>query len=189
MSEQLEISELQRVFFQRRTIHLYEGEAVPIEWVNDALHAAHQAPNHKMTWPWRFTIIGPETKSKIDSLALKMKSANGPLEGSALDVFTKKRINPQLLVVSQVKSSDLWQSREDYAAVSCAIQNFMLSLAARGVGSKWSTGSMTRHAMAYELAEVPPDQEEIVGFIWFGFPARTPEPKRPDLTEVVRRTL
>jgi nitroreductase len=134
-------------------------------------------------------MIGPETKSRINELALKMKSANGPLEGAALETFTKKRINPQLIVVSQVKSSDPWQSKEDYAAVSCAIQNFMLSLAARGVGSKWSTGSMTRHAVAYELAEVPAEREEIVGFIWFGIPARTPEPRRPDLADVVRKTV
>ena len=78
------------------------------------------------------------------------------------------------------------QSREDYASVSCAIHNFTLALAARGVGTKWSTGSMTRHPMAYDLAQVDAQAEEIVGFIWYGFAARTPQPRRPDLNEVYR---
>ena len=154
--------------------------------VREALSAAHQAPNHKHTWPWRFTHVGPETKQRINELALKMKSANGPLEGPALTLFRQKRIHPQLMIVSQTKCEDAMQRREDYAAVSCAIQNFMLALSSRGIGSKWSTGSMTRHPIAYELSQVDAEREEIVGFIWYGVPAKTPSPRRPALEEVLR---
>ena len=31
---------------------------------------------------------------------------------------------------------------EDHAACACAIQNFMLSLAEEGIGSKWMTGAL-----------------------------------------------
>ena len=57
----------------RRTIHRYLDQAVPQEIVMEALEAAHFAPNHKHTWPWRFTIVGAETKAKIDQVALAMK--------------------------------------------------------------------------------------------------------------------
>ena len=93
------------------------------------------------------------------------------------------------MVVSQIISSDARQSKEDYAAVSCAIQNFSLALAAHGLGSKWSTGSMTRHQLAYDLSEIDQNKEEIVGFIWFGYPARVPSPKRPELSEIFRSTI
>ena len=170
----------------RRTIHLYEATEVAEEYVDAAVQAAHFAPNHKLTWPWRFTKIGQETKAKINELALKMKATNGPLDDTQLELFNKKRVNPQLLVVSQVKSSDPAQSKEDYAAVSCAIQNLCLAFASFGVGTKWSTGSMTRHPIAYELAQIDHDFEEIVGFIWYGYAARTPRPRRPSLDTVYR---
>ena len=86
-----------------------------------------------------------------------------------------------------MRSENAMQSREDYAAVSCAIHNFTLALAARGVGSKWSTGSMTRHPIAYELAGINAETEEIVGFIWYGFAAKTPSPRRPEVAEIYRQ--
>ena len=186
MSELSTLSPELRLLHERRTIHLYRDEPVPQAWVDEAVLAAHQAPNHKHTWPWRFNLIGPETKAQINALALKMKSTNGPLDESALELFHQKRTYPQLMVVSQIRSTDPLQSREDYASVACAIHNFTLALAARGVGTKWSTGSMTRHPMAYELAQVDAQAEEIVGFVWFGFAARTPHPRRPDLNQVYR---
>ena len=172
----------------RRTIHLYEDRPVPNELITEAVSAAHHAPNHKLTWPWRFTLIGPEVKSKMNEFALKMKATNGPLEGSQLELFKQKRVYPQLVVVSQLVVDDPMQSKEDYAAVSCAIQNLSLALAAHGVGTKWSTGSMTRHPLAYELTNINSDEEEIVGFVWFGYPAKTPSPRRPELTQVFRVT-
>ena len=172
----------------RRTIHVYTDQVVPSVFVDEAVSAAHYAPNHRLTWPWRFTAVGPNVKSKINALALKMKSANGPLAESQLELFKKKRIHPQLMVVSQVIADDPFQSKEDYAAVSCAIQNFSLALAAHGVGTKWSTGSMTRHSLAYELTGIDPNIEEIVGFLWYGYPARTPSPKRPELSSIYRTT-
>ena len=188
MSEVSMLSPELRLLHERRTIHFYRDESVPQTWVDEAVLAAHQAPNHKHTWPWRFNQIGPETKSKINELALKMKSTNGPLEGTALEIFHQKRTHPHLMVVSQVRSDDPMQSREDYAAVACAIHNFTLALSARGVGTKWSTGTMTRHPMAYDLSQVNAEEEEIVGFVWFGFAVRTPRPKRPEVSEIYRIT-
>ena len=60
---------------------------------------------------------------------------------------------------------------EDLAAVACSLQNFMLSLASEGVGSKWMTGAL---GMAPEsiLAAVGADAaaERFVGVIWHGYP-------------------
>ena len=78
----------------RRTIHRYLAGHIDPSVVELALEAAHQAPNHKGTWPWRFNVVGPETKAALDSAALKMKEANGPLEGAPLEAFKQKRVNP-----------------------------------------------------------------------------------------------
>lgn len=171
----------------RRTIHRYLNRSVDPNIILSAIEMAHYAPNHKHTWPWRFTVVGPETKAQIDQAARAMKEVNGPLEGASLKLFNEKRIHPSLVVVSQYRSDDAHQSREDYAAVSCAIQNFCLSLHAQGVGTKWSTGSMIRHPKAYQIMEINPQVEEIVGFLWCGYAAQVPEVQRPDVQEFTRQ--
>jgi hypothetical protein len=45
---------------------------------------------------------------------------------------------------------------------------------------------MTRHPIAYELAKIDSEVEEIVGFIWYGYAAKTPKPRRPELSSVYR---
>ena len=128
----------------------------------------------------------PPTKEQIDRAALAMKEVNGPLQGGSLNLFKEKRIHPSLVVVSQCRSKDAHQSREDYAAVACAIQNFCLYLHSHGVGTKWSTGSLIRHPKAYEIMEINPQAEEIVGFLWCGYASKTPSVRRPDVNDVVR---
>jgi nitroreductase len=173
---------------RRRTIHRYLERAVPPELVWEALDAAHHAPNHLLTWPWRFYVVGAQTKAALDSAALKQKEVNGTLEGAELEAFKEKRLNAHLIVVSQVRSEDPTRAKEDYAAVSCAIQNLCLTFAARGVGSKWSTGSLTRAPQLYELLDIDARAEEVVGFVWYGYPAQVPSVERPELDMVVRLT-
>jgi len=173
---------------RRRTIHRYLDRPVPQEAVWAALEAAHHAPNHLRTWPWRFYVVGPETKATLDGPALKQKEVNGPLADAELEQLREKRLNPRLIVASQVRRDDPERAKEDYAAVSCAIQNLCLTLAAHGVGSKWSTGSLTRAPQLYELLDIDPRAEEVVGFVWYGYAAHAPAVERPELDMVVRLT-
>merc|ERR1719160_1568952 len=65
-------------------------------------------------------------------------------------------------------------AREDYAACCCAVQNLCLALHADGVGTKWTTGAVNfdpRFAAAAGL----PDDEYVVGTIWFGEAAAQPD--------------
>ena len=77
------------------------------------------------------------------------------------------------------------REREDYAACSAAVQNFMLYLWKAGVGSKWTTGAITRDARFFDILGLDPDREFVVGMIWFGYPKVTPEQSRKPLSEVV----
>lgn len=138
----------------RRSVVAYNSSQVPTETVQRALEAAILAPNHFLTEPWRFYLAGPKTKSDICHL--------NPAKSS---VFEKV---PGWLVVT-LKSEYEVHSKlyyEDHAATSAAIQNFMLSLASAGVGSKWMTGALG----------IPPEQilstleidstEKFMGIIW-----------------------
>ena len=129
----------------RRTVHLYRTDSVDDEIIARALKAAHHAPNHKLTWPWRFTQVGPDTRAQLAELAVVVKERQAPLMEGQREKIVAKITNPaELIVVSLLRCEDEFRAREDYAAASCAIQNLMLSLHADAVGSKWSTGKVTR---------------------------------------------
>ena len=171
----------------RRTIHRYTSDPVDQDIIRRALEAAHHAPCHRLTFPWRFLLVGPQGRESIADLgvALKQERTGLPPE-AALAARTKLRAPDRLVVVCQAACSDPFQAKEDYAACACAIQNLTLSLAADGVGSKWSSGAITRHPETYRICGIDPSEFEIIGFIWAGHPKETPSVNRPPLEAVVR---
>merc|ERR1719321_2511001 len=112
-----------------------------------------------MTEPWRFYALGAETRAKLAAMNEdKRKLAEAV---------------PEMMVVTVASEHDLSAKLglEDHAAVACAVQNFMLSLASDGVGSKWMTGALGA-APEDVLATVgAPEGEKLMGVIWYGFPA------------------
>ena len=49
----------------RRTIFKFKPDPVPKNILEDLLYAGIWAPNHHLTEPWRFTVIGEEVKLKL----------------------------------------------------------------------------------------------------------------------------
>jgi nitroreductase len=175
---------------QRRTTQDFAPGEVPDEVVDELLAAAHRAPNHKLTWPWRFAVVGPATRRALLPIAERhaAKKFGGELPEKARQKVHDTFLTPGLLIaVAQRVAADPERAREDYAAVSCAVQNLLLVATARGLGSKWGTGAVTRDAEASALLGFDPAEEPIVGFIWIGRSARVPEVQRPPLDGYVRR--
>lgn len=175
--------ELYDAIHHRRTIHRYRDAPLDDGVIERLLAAAHMAPNHKLTWPWRFIRVGKETRrAKLLPLGIALK-ARGPTPSPKLvDAITEKLMYPaELVVVTTRRCDDDFRAREDYAATACAIQNLMLAATAEGVGAKWSSGGLTTHPDTYAAVGVDPEVEEIVAFVWVGVPDEVPEIKRPPL--------
>jgi len=169
----------------RRTISVFKPEMPPQEILLNALDAAIWAPNHRKTEPWRFTRLGPQTVRQIVELQYRLVAAKkGP------DEAEKKRrqwsVVPGWLLVTCLRATDPLQMEEDYAACCCAIQNLSLSLWDQGIGTKWSTGDVTRDPEFAQLAGFDSDIERVVGLIWYGYPAAVPQQSRRPLSEVLR---
>ncbi len=94
---------------------------------------------------------------------------------------------PGWLIVTCRRSDDELREREDYAACCAAVQNFMLYLWKAGVGSKWTTGAITRDPRFAEILGIDADNEFVVGMFWFGYPKVTPSQSRKDLSESLTR--
>ena len=179
--------EIDQAIKKRRTIHIFSKKSVPSEVIEKSIVAANQAPCHRKTFPWRFTSIGMEKRELLYQLQLTLKFGDKPTDESSFKSVRDKMLNPSyLLIASQICTDNQVQKLEDYAACACAIQNMSLSLVADDVGCKWSTGKITTDPNTYQIAEINPSEEEIVGFIWIGYGTKPPLIKRPLISTIYR---
>lgn len=169
----------------RRSIGSFRPDCPPRDVVLTALEAACWAPNHRKTEPWRFRWLGPQSVEAIIALNSELVAAKKGPEDAA-----KKRRQwsavPGWLLVTCVRAEDPFQAEEDYAACCCAIQNLMLALWSHSIGTKWSTGDVTRHPRFAEIVGFSPVAERVVGLIWYGYPATIPEQRRRPVSDVLR---
>ena len=61
----------------------------------------------------------------------------------------------------------------------------MLCLWDKGIGTKWSTGPVTRMDQFYDLVWVNKALEKVVGLIWYGYPTDVPQTIRKPLQQVL----
>jgi len=182
--ESQELREFGEVLRGRRTINLFLQTPVPDGLVKEALEAATWAPNHHVTEPWKFYLLGKETVSRCLDLVCEIVTEKKDAKKGEFKAQSWSE-KPGWLVVTCRKSDDEVLQREDYAACSAATQNFMLFLWKAGVGSKWTSGEITRDPRFFEIVGIDPKEEFVVGLIWYGYPKLTPDQARQPLDEVL----
>jgi nitroreductase len=179
-----ELREFARVLTGRRTIDQYLHTPVPEDLVREAIEVATWAPNHYVTEPWRFILPGPQTIARIIDLNADIVSERkSPELGEH-----KRRIwreKPGWLIVMCPRSEDSLREQEDYAACCTAVHNFTLYLWKAGIGSKWTTGPVTRDPRLFDIIDADFDAEFVVGLLWYGYPKITPQQTRKPVDDVL----
>ena len=148
--------ELEDAIRSRRTHKAYGAEPVPREMLEELFELARWAPNHNLTNPWRFRVLGP------DSLA-RLKEAAGSDAAAKLDRA------PTLVVASQVCSEDPVQDEEDLCATAVAGYIVLLAAHARGLAGYWRTPAVLRSAEGRAAVGVG-DGERVLGLLHLGPP-------------------
>lgn len=180
--------DLHEALHTRRTIHVWRAGAADEVILDRALAAAHMAPCHRLTWPWRFHVAGTETREQLIPIAIAEKERKAPLAQVQREGLIRAwRAPTWLILVSCDHGAKPDITEENYAATACAIQNLMLSLHADGMGTKWGTGGVVRAAATMELLGLDPQLCRLVGLVWVGHPAEVPAIHRPPWTDHVRR--
>lgn len=173
-----------KTLYDRRTINDFKPEKPDEKFILKAIDAARWAPNHHLTEPWRFYLIGDETKQEIITL-----NTNIVRESKGEEIAEKKQKKwldiPGMLVVTSARSEDKLQEQEDFAATCCAIHNLVLTLWEDGIGVKWTTGDAIRHDDFYDIAWIDPEHETVVGLIFYGYPKATPDGMRCKAVEEI----
>jgi nitroreductase len=172
------------VLTSRRTIELFLQTPVPRGLVQEAIETAIWAPNHHVTEPWKFYLLGEAAKQGCLDLCRDIVTAK---KGKKAADFKRESWSqkPGWLVVSCRRSEDEQLQREDYAACCAAVQNLTLYLWKAGVGSKWTTGPITRDKRFFPVVGMDADTEFVVGLIWFGYPKLTPTQSRKSVDELL----
>ena len=166
---------------QRRSIKKFTARAVTREEVETLLDAAILAPNHRLTRPWRFYVLGPECRYAY-GLALgerKARKLQDPEAGRALrdTVALEHRDLPCMIAVSIMQSENPEIREEDYASAMMAIENLALTAVALGLGTHIKTGGVMGDAAARAAVGVG-DGERIVAIVNVGEPAEPPVPRK-----------
>lgn len=172
------------VLRQRRSIDLFAPGSVGADKLLAAIEVARWAPNHRLTEPWRFYLLGSATTRAVVDLAVELEVAKkgeraGPVRRARLEAV------PGMFVLTSARSDDALVDRENYAACCCAAQNLMLYLWRQGIGVKWTTGGITRQQRFYELLGMDSTKESVVGLFWYGVPKVVPAQKRRPVAEIV----
>ncbi len=164
----------------RRSIRKFTDRAPSRDALEQMIQAATLAPNHRITQPWRFAVLGPEARAAY-GLALgnrKAKKATDEAQADSIRQTTSRdhRAQPCMLIVSMVLNENPEIREEDYAATYMAVQNLCLSAVAQGLGTHIRTGAIMDDPAARAAAGVA-EGERIVAVLTVGEPAEVPAAK------------
>jgi nitroreductase len=149
----------------RRTHKAYGSEPIDRETLDELFELARWAPNHHLTNPWRFRVLGQRALERL-------KLAAGPEAAAKLDRA------PTLVVCSCVLGGDEVQDEEDLHATAIAAYIVLLAAHARGLVGYWRTPGVLRSNQGAAAVGLGPD-ERFVALIHLGHPVQEkPAPER-----------
>jgi nitroreductase len=168
---------------QRTSVRRFRPDPVPREIVVRLLDCAIRAPNHKLTEPWRFTVLTGRAKERLAEIRAKhrLKRYPDPAIPEALagadKVRRESQETPVYIVVMAAVNQDEITREEDYAATMMAVANLMIAAESLGLGTYLKSGGVMRDPELIELAGVP-ERFRVVGLISLGYPAEQEPPRR-----------
>jgi len=164
--------DLAELIRSRRTHKAYAPAPVDRTTLDELFELARWAPNHNLTNPWRFRVLGPEALERL-------KRAAGP-ESAA-----KLARAPTLVAASVVQNGDPIADAEDRDAAACACYIVLLAAHDRGLGGYWRTPEVLRTPEGLAACGIP-DAEAVLGLLHLGEARGSrPAPERAPLETVV----
>jgi nitroreductase len=153
--------DVEKAIRTRRTHKAFAADAVDAAVLDELFELARWAPNHHLTNPWRFRVLGPGTRERLMTLAESEKP------GSAV----KLQRAPTLVAVSAQRGGDPAQDREDEFATAVAAYLVLLGAHARGLAGYWRTVALLDDPRGRAILGLEPT-ETPVGLLYLGRPVQ-----------------
>ena len=156
----------------RRTHKQYGEAPLEPETLEPILELARWAPNHHLTQPARFRVLGPKTRAQLEQVCGDKEAA-------------KLRRAPTLVLATARLSGDAKTDEEDLLSTACAVYAVLLGATARGLASYWRTPAALDEPAARRVLGLAAN-ERIVGLVHLGPRVSEPPVKdRPPLEALV----
>jgi nitroreductase len=153
--------ELEAAIRGRRTHKVFGTEPVDRDTLLELFALARWAPNHHLTNPWRFRVVGPEALAAL-------------IDAAEREAAPKLRRAPTLVAVSSATDDE-----EDLLATACAAYIVLLGAYDRGLVGYWRTPEVLRTPAGRAALGIG-EGERVVGLLYLG-------PPRQELREVPER--
>jgi nitroreductase len=167
--------DVERAVRTRRTHKAFGPQEVPAPLITELVELARWAPNHHLTNPWRFRVLGEHTRERL----MELTEAEKP--GSAV----KLRRAPTLVAVSALLTGSPAEDREDLLATGVAAYIVLLGAHARGLAAYWRTVPLLEDPRARGLLGMA-ERESPVGLLYLGYPVQEQRaPERAPVGEIL----
>lgn len=162
----------------RRTWKCFDDQPLTVGELEELFELARWAPNHKLTQPWRFRVLGSRSHATLKeaAAAVALEGAPDGADGEKIAAVAAKKLDraPTLVAVSCVRNADPVLEAEDFAATAIAAYIVLLAAADRGLAGYWRTPEVLRDNRGTAALGIGPD-EDVLGLLHLGHPAgRTP---------------
>ncbi len=181
---------LAEIIRSRRAIFPSQYIAEPIESdvIDQLLELAKWAPTHRMTEPWRFTVISGNARIRLGKfLAETYKNISSENFSQAkFERIAKKCTQSQYIILICIQYDVLKRvpEWEELAAVSMSVQNMWLACSALGIGCYWSSPSLKDHISDFIPMEAG---MKCLGMFYIGsFDGSWPIGRRAAMTDKVQ---
>ena len=177
-----------RAIHERRSVTHVAPDPLGRDEVTPLIDAAIHAPNHKLTFPWRFVALAGSARDEVGDAharAVARAKPDHPPAGLEKEAALLRRA-PVVIACIVAHNPDPLRALEDRDAVAAGVQNMLLAAHARGLAAIWRTGVMTGEpevAAALGLG----DGDALVGLVYVGRPRPgevTAAPGRPSVDEL-----
>jgi coenzyme F420-0:L-glutamate ligase/coenzyme F420-1:gamma-L-glutamate ligase len=184
-----------RAVLARRSVRAFGADPVAPELIAGAVAAALTAPAPHHTLPWRFVHVA--TPAVRATLLAAMRDAwirDLRDDGFSEDAIARRVHRgdllwhaPELVVPCLVRDGahaypDLRRADAErtmfHVAMGAGVQNFLVALAAEGVGTCWVSSTLFCPDVVRDRLGLP-DEWEPMGAVAVGYPAAAPPPRPP----------
>jgi len=167
--------ELEQAIRTRRTHKAFGPDPIPAATLDELFELARWAPNHHVTNPWRFRVLGEHARESLMELAESMQP------GSAV----KLQRAPTLVAVSAKFSGEPAQDREDLYATALAAYVVLLGAHARELAGYWRTVPLLEDRRGRAILGLAAEETPL-GLLYLGTPVQEQRvPERADPAEFV----
>ena len=170
------LSEVTAIIRDRRTIYpeQYSTRKIHKEQIELLLNNAVWAPTHGMTQPWRFIVFRDnalnDLSEALGSIYLSEIPKEKQLDSKLGKLMSRSKMASAVIAIILDREDSIIPEEDDFAAISCAVQNLHLTATAQGIGAFWSTPGIMKSKRFNEFLGLK-EEQRCIGLFYLGYPA------------------